>query len=263
VRAIGTGRDLIAVRKDGTEVPVEIGLNPIEADGETSVLCSIVDITERKRTEQKIVRVAQMKSEFLANMSHEIRTPMNVLIGMSGLLLDTELSEDQADYVQTIRKGAESLLGIINGVLDFSKLEAGRLEADPEDFSIDSVAEDTVEFLSQQALKKGLGLTCFVSSDVPAWARGDKGRLRQILTNLIGNAIKFTEEGEVSLHVSLVEQGAVQIVARFEVRDTGIGISLRDSRDNCFKPSRKATDRLPGNMAGRGWAWQSPSGWRK
>ena len=224
-RAMGSGQDVFAVRQDGSEFPVEVGLNPIRSEGEVSVLCSIVDITERKRSEAKMLEAARLKAEFLANMSHEIRTPMNVLVGMSGLLLDTSLTADQKDYAETIRKGAESLLVVINDILDFSKLEAGKLDIDAVDFNLEAVAEDTVEFFSEQARRKKLQLDCQVSADVPARLCGDGGRVRQILINLIGNAIKFTEAGEVGLSLTLAGVRDGKTYVRFNVSDTGIGIS--------------------------------------
>jgi CheY-like chemotaxis protein len=248
---MGKDHDFFAVRKDGTEFPVEIDLNPIAKDGETSVLCSIVDITERKRIERESLKVAQMKSEFLANMSHEIRTPMNVIIVMSRLLLETDLTAGQTECADTIREGAESLLGIINGVLDFSRLEAGKLRPDAEDFGIDSIAQDTVEFFSQSAIEKGLELNCIVDSDIPAWANGDKGRLRQILTNLIGNALKFTEAGEVSLHVSLAPPRDGRSIINFEVRDTGIGI-LPEAQGQMFEAFTQADGSTTRKYGGSG-----------
>jgi PAS domain S-box-containing protein len=224
-RVVGPIKDLFAVRKDGSEFPVEIGLNPIELEGVTSVLCSVVDITDRKSAEAKIIDAARLKSEFLANMSHEIRTPMNVLIGMSGLLLDTQLTPDQKDYAETIQKGAESLLVVINDILDFSKLEADKLEIDPVDFSLTSVVEDTTEFFSQLAAQKGLELSCVVAPDVPGWLRGGGDRVRQVLTNLIGNAIKFTEKGGVTLRVSRIDGTPGTTRVLFEINDTGPGIS--------------------------------------
>jgi PAS domain S-box-containing protein len=266
-------------RADHTTIEAEIFLKHLQISDRSLYLATCRDITERKQAEQQLLEAKRLaeeaniklqasidranrlaleaeaankaKGEFLANMSHEIRTPINGITGMINILLNTSLSGEQKRYAETVLRCADSLLVVINDILDFSKVEAGKLELESIEFDLRTVIEDLNDILALRAQEKGVEFISIIAPEVPLKVAGDPVRLRQILTNLIGNAVKFTQTGEVTVEVSLEKPGHDSVLLRFSVRDTGIGIPA-EKISGLFQPFSQLDTSISRKFGGTG-----------
>jgi PAS domain S-box-containing protein len=251
--------DEVFWRADGSSFPVEYWSNPMSNAGRIiGTVVTFVEISARQRMEAELrqaMKAAEAanraKSEFLANMSHEIRTPMNGVLGMTELLLDTDMTREQRESLEVVHTSAQSLMIVINDILDFSKIEAGKLEIDPQEFQMRDLLGDTLRTLALRAHRKRLELACDIRPDVPERVVGDSHRLQQVLVNLVGNAIKFTERGEVVVRVELLADTGTGFRVRFAVADTGIGIPA-DRQRLIFAPFTQADGSTTRRYGGTG-----------
>lgn len=257
--------EISALRKNGDEFPVELSITPLKIDNQFIFTAFLSDISKRKADEKNLKELnvelekaakeakqaSETKSFFLANMSHEIRTPINGVIGMTNLVLDTSLSPQQREYIEIIRTSADSLLAIINDILDLSKIESGKMELEKIDFEVSSLVNDITKTLKIIALQKGLNLKAHIPSSLVENVVGDPGRIRQILVNLISNAIKFTNQGEITVRATELLNDSTQIAIRFEVEDSGIGIS-QETLKKLFQPFTQADSTMSRKFGGTG-----------
>jgi two-component system sensor histidine kinase/response regulator len=227
-------REIFFCRKDGKVVPVNQSVVMLEnIKGKGSEIFSIMrDITDQKKVEMALIKAKQIadeanrsKSAFLANMSHEIRTPMNGVIGFTDMLVDLGLNPEQEDCARTIKQSGESLLSLVNDILDFSKIEAGKINIEDIDFDIEVLAYDVCEFIDTRIDESRVELLCRIDDNLPAKTKGDPHRFRQVLLNLMGNAVKFTKKGEIELSLKVEEEQGDRFKLHTAIRDTGIGIS--------------------------------------
>ncbi|MBT3924053.1 MAG: response regulator [Nitrospina sp.] len=255
---IGIGREVVGLKKDGSEFPMDLAVSQVNLHDRIIFTGIIRDISQRKEFEDALVGAKQIadeanqsKGNFLANMSHEIRTPMNGVIGLTHLLMKTELTPVQYDYLRKIHSSSQNLLTIINDILDVSKIEAGKIDIENTEFHLEKVLEGVSDILCTHIQEKGLELHFDIAEDVPTWLIGDPVRLSQILTNLTSNAVKFTEKGHIIISLQVLEKTQESINLEFTVKDSGIGLS-QDQIEKLFKPFGQADTSTTRKFGGTG-----------